>query len=157
MAFDIKKFNNANFKPRTREVEVAALQAFFDADEKPVFTLRNLSAEEFAAVRESAEKASKREAITAGLVSPDHKEQVNAIRTALGIAGDMPVDLIKRFDVLTFGCMQPVLDRETVIKFARHYPTPFYNLTNIILNLTGEGSDPGKLPGSGVTKESKSP
>lgn len=157
MAFDAKKFGNTEFTARTTEVVIKELQPFFEAKEKPAFTVRGLSAEEFAACRESMERAKAVDAVIEGITSSSNKEKVEAIRKSLGITSDVPADLVRRFDIATFGCVSPKLDRETVIKLARCYPTQFYALTNTILQLTGEGSQPGKLPGSGTNPESETP
>lgn len=154
--FDQKTFNNTDFSARTAEVVVKELQPFF-GEGKPVFMVRGLDAEEFAACRESMERARGIEAVIAGITSTSNKERVEAIRQSLGLTGEVAPDLVRRFDIVTFGCVSPKLERETVIKLARNYPTQFYSISNVILQLTGEGSLPGKLPGSGTIQESETP
>jgi hypothetical protein len=156
MAFNAKLFDKIDFAARTADVTVRELQPFFGDGEAPVFTVRGLDAEEFAAVRESVERARSIDAVIEGLTG-NSKERAEAVRRSLGITGDVPADLVRRFDIALFGCVTPKLDREIIIKLARCYPTQFFALTNKILQLTGEGMQPGKLPGSGTIQESETP
>jgi hypothetical protein len=70
------------------------------------------------------------------------------MKTLIGYGTDTPDDLAKRFDHLTFGSVDPAIDRETAVKLFAAYPIVAYQLSNKILELTGLGPDLGKAPAS---------
>lgn len=71
-------------------------------------------------------------------------DTVDALQSLLGYGTDVPEDLAKRFDHLTFGSVQPAIDRALAVKLFAAYPIVAYTLTNKILELTGLGPDLGK-------------
>lgn len=160
MSFDLEKFDKAQFKSRTDTVPVPELQAFFAKDTKPedmVFKIRNLEATEVTAANDSFEKARKLEKFLEQVASPDQNEQVKGLVQAMGFEKGTTPDLAKRFDLFHFGCVEPKFTRTQAVRFAKHFPGQFYVITNAVWRLTGLGSDPGKLPGSGETQESAAP
>jgi hypothetical protein len=149
MGFDAQAFQSASLKHREQEVPVPALAHFF-GDEKPVWKVRGLTAAELGRAREAQDRsktmAQALEAIASG--SP----QAEQIRNALGLSDDVPAEVARRIAILVAGSVAPECDHETAVKLSESFPTVFYELTNVITNLTGEGSEMGKRGGSGKTK-----
>jgi hypothetical protein len=68
----------------------------------------------------------------------------------------VPADISRRIEMLTAGAVNPALgaaNRDVAVKLAESFPGVFYALTNAIINLTGQGSEPGKPRRSGPTQE----
>jgi len=144
MAFDVAKFSEAKFKPRTEKVPVPELKAFFDKKEKPVWTVRNLEGHEIAEASEAVERNKNIAGLIDGLLSSGQKEKVKALKEAAGVTDKTPDDLVKRIAMLRLGSVDPVVDQQLSVRLAKVHPVVFYSLTNKILELTGKGATPGK-------------
>ena len=153
--FDTQSFMSQKFKHREVGVDVPDLSDFFPEGEKPVWTVRGLTADEVAKSREAPQRAKKVEAIMQGIVSGNIQEQVKALREELGITEDVHEDIIKRKEYLVMASVKPVIDESLAVKLANTYPIPFYNLTTKILELTGLGQEPGKSKPSGDKETSR--
>jgi hypothetical protein len=77
------------------------------------------------------------------------------IRKAFGLGDDdVPQNISYRIELLAAGSVSPALgaeNRDVAVKLAETFPTVFYDLTNKILNLTGQGAVLGKPKRSGAT------
>ena len=154
MKFDSKKFLKTKFERRTFPVPVPDLQAFFPEGEKAVWLVRGLTGQELGRADAAADKNKNIAAIVAGLTADNSKEKAAAIKDLLGIGGDTPADIVKRIEHLILGSVDPVCTRELAVKLCETYPVEFIMLTNKIVELTGQGQIPGKLPPSGATAAS---
>lgn len=157
MAFDEKKFMNANFTPRIKDVKVPDLKDFFDAGSEPVFKVRGLTGNELARVHEAVDKHKNIAGLVAGLLSNQSHEKVEAVRTALGVVEDVPAEIAKRLEMLVLGCVDPVVSLEAAVRLSETFPVEFYNITTEITRLTGKGQMLGKPTPSGKTQGSKQP
>lgn len=146
MSFDLERFRQTDFSPRQAQVAVPDLAPFFPDGEAPVWTVRGLSGEEIARCNESNARYTGIAAAVQALANSAaaKADTVEALQTLIGYGSDVPEDLAKRFDHLTFGSVNPVLDRPAVVKLFAAYPIVAYTLTNKILELTGLGPDLGK-------------
>jgi hypothetical protein len=145
MPFDLQKFNDAKFVPRTDKVPVPALAKFFPKGEKPVITIRGLTGEEFARVREAQEKNRNIVAVLEALAGSGADEKVQALRETLGLDSDhVPDDLARRVEQLSVGSVDPVLDAQAAAKIFRVWPVVGFDLTNRITMLSGQGMLPGE-------------
>jgi len=151
MSFDLKKFEGANLQARTAEVEVAALQDFFGKDEKPIFVVRGLKGAEIGKANEAKDKASNMTAIVSALSTTNSAEKIDAMKSLLGLDDDVPGDIVRRQEILTFGLISPKLVHSQAVKLSEFFPVEFYNLTNEILKLSGQGGVVGKQKPSGKT------
>jgi len=152
--FDSNSFMRTKFTAREQDVQVPALAAFFgDAD--PVWRVRGLTGSELARVNEAAEAAKNLLAIAEGLVSEDRKEKTRALRELLGLDGEVPQDTVKRIEMLTIASVKPEIDRDVAVRLFEVYPIEMQIVTGVIMRLTGQGKQPGKLPGSGATPGSE--
>jgi len=154
--FNKKDFMRTKFSSRENEVKVPSLAPFF-GDAAPVWRVRGLTGAELARVGEAAETARNMQAIIAGLVSGEATEITEAVRCHLGLSDDVPQGLTRRLEMLILGSVEPEVDREVAVKIAEKYPIEFNMITGEIVRLTGLGSQPGKLPGSGATQTSEPP
>lgn len=156
MAFNIKKFMNTKFQPRTAEIDVPDMQAFFEEGDKPVFIVRGLNGTEFTSVREAAEKRQNITGLLEGLLSTVAKDKYESLREALKLGDSVPVELVKRIEMLKIGSVEPKLDDTHCVRIAEIYPVEFYSITTKILELTGLGQSPLVEPRpSGKTPESR--
>ena len=77
------------------------------------------------------------------------------IRKAFGLGDDdVPRDVSYRIEMLVAGSVSPKLgadNRDVAVKLAEAFPTIFYDLSNKVLNLTGQGAVLGKQKRSGKT------
>jgi hypothetical protein len=145
MPFDQQKFSNTKFSPRTDTVQVPALADFFPEGEKPEITIRGLTGEEFARVREAQEKNRNIVAVLEALAGAGAEEKIQAIRETLGLDSDhVPDDLSRRIEQLALGSVDPVLDVQAAAKIFRVWPVVGYDLTNRITVLSGQGMLPGE-------------
>ena len=82
-------------------------------------------------------------------------DKAAAIRQAMGLSNeDVPGDVSRRIEMLAAGSVAPLLgpdNRDVAVKLAETFPTVFYQLTNAITNLTGQGAEVGKPKRSGKT------
>ncbi len=154
MSFDVQRFSQAPLSPRQAEVAVPDLAPWFGPDEKPVWTVRGLTGDDIARASEAADKAAKIRAAVESLLAAGEGRR-EAFAAILGVGDDVPDDLIKRYEHIMAGSVEPKCDRELAIKLFATFPVVAYQLTNKILELTGLGADSGKAPGSGPTPESE--
>lgn len=137
MPFNVDRFESQEFQPRTRDVVLPSLKAFFDKDEKPVFTVRGLNSNEL----HRAVNASQSNKQVANIVSAiaESGDQAAAIRKAIGLGEEVPGEVSKRMEMLKCGLVSPELGMGQVVKFAETFPIEFMQLTNDITELTGLG------------------
>lgn len=157
MSFDLQKFQQTHFKPRTAAVPVKDLAAYFAEGMEPVFSVRGLTGTELAQVNEAVTRNRNRAAIAEGLLSKEQSKQIEAVRDLLGIGCAVPDDLARRLEMLVLGSVEPKIDSPTAVRLAEAFPIEFYALTNKITELTGLGSEPGKLKPSSESRKSSSP
>ncbi len=155
--FNFRKFLGTDFEPRQETISLPDLHDFFDEGEKPEFTIKGLTGHELGRVHEAMEKNKNISAILEGLVSPDQKEKIAALKGALGLSDKTPDDIARRIQLLILGSVEPKFDQEAAVKFCRVFPVEFFQLTNRITELTGQGHTLGKQKPSGVTQESGRP
>lgn len=151
---DIQKFLNAALQPREQEIAVPDLQAWFDPDAEPVWAVRGLTAAELARANAAAESGMDNvRAMVAAMAGDGDKAE--AIRKAMGLSSEeVPADISRRMEMLAIASVSPALgadNRDVAVKLAETFPTVFYQLTNAIINMTGQGAEPGKPQRSGTT------
>ncbi|MCK9362141.1 MAG: hypothetical protein M0P74_00840 [Syntrophales bacterium] len=154
MSFDAKKFLKTKFTLRTDEVAVPALAAFFPEEAKPLWKVRGLTGQELGVANEAPERMRNMAAIMEGLASGAAKEQADAVKELLGIGGTTPQDVAKRLEHLVVGSVDPKCTQELAVRLCEVFPVEFFQLTNKIAALTGQGQMPGKQPPSGETPKS---
>jgi hypothetical protein len=150
---DLQKFLQAALQPRQSTLQVPELAAWF-GKEPTEWVVRGLSAAELARASQAAERGLDNvRAMVAALAGDGDKAA--AIRAAMGLSNeDVPGDVSRRIEMLAAGSVAPLLgpdNRDVAVKLAETFPTVFYQLTNAITNLTGQGAEVGKPKRSGKT------
>ena len=147
MGFRADAFAAAAFEHRTDVVPVPSLADWFEGD--AVWTVRGLTAHELARANEAAEKRNNAAALLEALVGGSKQAKVKELREAMALTDATPAEISKRLEMLTSGSVDPPCDHSTAVLIAERYPIEFYQLTNRITSLTGQGQQPGKPPASG--------
>jgi len=154
---DVQKFLNASLSHREATIEVPELADFFDEGKKPEWVVRSLTAAELGRAKASADRSDNLQALVEAAAGKGDKAE--AIRKVLGVSDkDVPPDVSYRIDMLVSGSVSPVIgeeQRDVVVRLAENFPTVFYNLTNKILSLTGQGAEVGKRKPSGKAQKSE--
>lgn len=153
MGFDIEKFRQAQFESRTKEIQAEALKVFFGKDEKPVFKIRNLTAEELAKVRDSVQRKKDIDSVVNLLASQGAKSKADGIKKALGW-DDHPDDFVRRLTIMEIGTVDPRLERDVCVKISEVNSMLFQKITDEIMLLSGEGQKLGEPNASGTTRKS---
>ena len=154
---DLQKFLNSVLAPREAEIEVPELGDWFGKDERCVWVVRGLTAAELARANAAASDAAENvRALVAAIAGGSEGEKTVALRKTLGLSTDeVHSDVSRRIEMLAIASVTPCLGpdhRDVAVKLAEAFPTVFYNLTNHILTLTGQGAALGKSKRSGQTR-----
>lgn len=154
---DLAKFLNESLSSRTATIEVPELKDFF-GKESPEWTIKGLTAAELGRANLAADRGQDNlKALVEAMAGSGDKAE--ALRKTMGISEEeVPADVSRRIELLTAGSVDPKLgqdNREVAVKLAETFPTVFYNLTNQILSLTGQGSEVGKRKPSGKSQKSE--
>lgn len=137
--FDLARFAQAEFRPRTQRVPVPGLQAFFAPGSPAEWEVASLNATQL----HNAIEAKQRQAVVASVVDAiaSSGDRAQEVRKALGLAGEVPGEVVKRLEMLVAGSVAPKVDMPTAVKLANAFPVEFLQLTNTILEITGQGHD----------------
>lgn len=167
MGFNPERFAAAQFTARTQEVRVPDLAAWFDQPEEPasggeapalVWVVRGLTGPELAQVNQTVETSRNLEAVAAAITGAGKTtDKAEALQTLLGLGKDLPGDYVRRLEMLILGSVEPPCTRQLAVRLGENFPIEFYELTNTIVRLTGQGSRPGESNGSGATPASEPP
>lgn len=155
MAFDLNRFTAAEFAPRTEAVPVPGLAAFFAKGDKPEWVVRGLTAAQLQAAIEAKQRQAAVATVVEAIASSGEKAQ--ELRKALGLAGDVPGEVVKRLEMLVAGSVTPAIDMPTAVKLANAFPIEFLSLTNTIVELTGKGFDLVKPPAASRKSPASTP
>ena len=155
MGFDVKAFDKAEFEDRTDKVPVPDLADWFGEEDEAVFVVRGLTGKELAICNEAAAKAKNLSAMIEAMSGNQASEKIDAMREMLGVTTSVPDDLAKRHEQFAYGTVDPDMDHAAAVKFAASFPVEFYQITNKIMELTGQGRQAAKKKGSGKTAKSK--
>jgi hypothetical protein len=154
MGFDAKRFQKAKFVHRMEAVPVPDLKEWFGANDKAEWTVRGLEGSELGYVNETAQRNKNIAAILEGIISSDDHAKIQGIKDMLGMAGNTPEDIARRLEMLVIGSVDPKCEIDLAIKLCKVYPIEFFQITNKITQLTGQGHVVGKPKGSGETPPS---
>jgi hypothetical protein len=144
MAFDLARFAQAEFTPRTQAVPVPGLSAFFGKGDKPEWVVRSLTSAQLHNAIEAKQRQAGVQTVVDAIASSS--EKAAEIKKALGLSADQPGEIIKRLEMLVAGSVSPVVDMPTAVKLAQTFPIEFLSITSTIAELTGQGFDLVKPP-----------
>lgn len=157
-SFDIQAFLNAKTTAREAEVSVPKLKSFFPKGKKAVWKVRGLTGPELGRVYEARNRTDSYQALIKALAGDGDKAE--KLRESMGLSDeDIPADIRRRIEMLAQASVEPELgdeNRDVAVKLCHEFPIEFYNLTNKIDDLTGQGVELGKPKRSGATKKSGS-
>jgi hypothetical protein len=158
MAFDANRFVEADLAPRTEDVPVPELAAFYDEGESPVWRVRALTANEVQRAATAKDRLLREGALLDAISSGSRTEMAEELARVLGRkAEDVEPETARRMEILMAGSVAPECSLEMAGRLADAFPIQFITLTNRILALTGQGAEIGKKStGSGLTTASKS-
>lgn len=152
--FNAKDFLKSQFEPRTEKVAVPELAMFFEIGETPEFEVRGLTANEMARCTDAVKR---RENIELVLNSNAiaNQQLADLLKELVSNTADLVPDLIRRIEML---CIQyPDIPPPVWTKISIIYPTVFFNLTQKIYELTGQGQNLVKHKPSGKIPQSEQP
>jgi hypothetical protein len=153
MSFNSKKFLQEQFEPRTMDFPVPQLADWFDDGEKAIWKIQGLTGAQLG----NADEAANNEGVTGklfnSLLSANSKEVVEQVKELLGRTDDKPRTMAKRIYHLQYGSVDPECSLDLAVRLCDNFPVLFLELTNAILNLSGQGFVPGKSKPSGETKK----
>jgi hypothetical protein len=155
MGFNSKKFLKTKFAPRTFDVPVPDMKEFFEEGTPAIWKVRGLTGQELGRSNEASSKHKSIVAIIEGITSSSSKENADAVKDLLGLGAATPTDIAKRLEHLCLGSVEPACTLDLAVRICEAYPVEFYQITNKIMELTGQGQVPGKQKPSGVTAESE--
>ncbi|MDY0164509.1 hypothetical protein [Desulfobotulus sp.] len=142
---DIGRFLAAKTKPRTRDFPAPeGLKVFFEDPAQAAFQVRGLTGEELARVRAAVERNRDMQALVEKFFG-GREERLSAMKDVLGLSPDsLPDDLARRITMVALGCASPELDEQAAARLFEVQPVFAYQLSDAILNLTGEGAALGE-------------
>ena len=149
MAFNTEKFGQSSFSHRMEDIPVPGLSVFFEDDEPAIWQVRGLTGHELAKVNEAVKLNKDVGSILSGISSELHSEKIDSIKEVLGLGDNTPDDLVRRISSLRYGSVIPEITQEIAVRLADSFPTTFFQLTNKIFELTGEGKTLGESKASG--------
>lgn len=146
MGFDIGKFTAARFQDRVKSIPVPRLQAFFFNDEKEdeapeaVWKVRGLTGLESAVAKQATADSRNLEAIIDAIGTNIKSDKIAGIKELAGVGTEnVPEDLVQRYSWLVQGSIEPECSQQMALKLAQNFPEDFYLITNMIIQLTGQG------------------
>lgn len=134
--FDLDKFRQTTFKPRETRLSLAALD---DAGLGGEIVVRGLTAHELAQADEASAKGKLLSDLVEKLADASGKQKAAALLEGVGISGDVPQMLAKRYEHVVRGVVSPKFDLSDVVKLGDVFPVEFTQIANKIIELTGQG------------------
>lgn len=146
MPFDFNKFEQAQFKQRTKDIDVPLLQDFFPDGETALWKIQAMTSEDLALVGLAIEKNKAMGTLLTAMMSAKSADKAEAVKKMMGLHDEnMPDEVVKRIEVLLLGSVDLEHDnpqhREVVIRIAQHFPGTFRRITDEIYTISGEGPE----------------
>jgi hypothetical protein len=141
---------NAKYNHRTKEIKVPKLSSFFGENEEPVWIVRGLEGAEIGACKQAASKDKSYTAILEAIKSENVSDKIAGVSAALDLGSNKKIgDIPERLHQLVAGSIEPKCTLDMAVKLSKIFPTIFYELSNEILLLSGQGMQlVGELEGS---------
>jgi hypothetical protein len=154
--FDREKFKSQAYSSRTATVPVKVLAEFF-GEAAPEFIVRGLSFDELAKTETAASSQKTLVALVDALAAANQRDVTQQVRELIGAGENLQPQTIRRQHMLVLATVSPEIDDHVAAKIAENFPVEFKELTDKIIELTGMGRTPGKLPPSGNATTSDPP
>ena len=150
MAFNVEKFERAEFVPRTKRVAVPNLAQFFDKGEAPEWEVRGLTANELQKAVTAKQTGKLVDEIVKAIDSSG--DVAKELQKKLGLGKEVPSEVAKRLEMLVAGSVNPSITLSAAVKFAENFCVDFIALTNEITELTGMGFEYVQKPKAALPK-----
>jgi hypothetical protein len=144
MGFDAEKFLNTKMQPRTADVPVPGLVSWFGEGEKPVWKVRGISGQELGQAKQAVESRKDIAALVAGIVGGQSAEKAAAAKKIMNIDDTVPSNVALNIHLVKLGSVEPAADEDLAVKICTCCPVEFQQIAKKILELTGQGHEPGK-------------
>jgi hypothetical protein len=164
MSFDLKSFFEVKFEPRTMDYPVPQLKAWFAKDEKPTWKICGIDGAAIGRADEAAGNENLTAQLFDSLLAANTPEIVAKVKEMVGRSVDKPKAIAKRIYHLQYGTPEQFESEsgekvgcslDLAVRVCDNFPILFIELTNAILNLSGQGMQPVKLKASGKIQKSK--
>lgn len=142
MAFDLDKFESAEWVPRTKCIAVPALSDFFEEGEEPEFEVRGLDSNELHKATSAAESRKLQNRLLKAAAEGSNSPEV--ILKEITANEETPGEIAKRMEMLVAGSVVPEISLGMAVKLAKAFPIQFIHITNEIVDLTNMGFDYAK-------------
>lgn len=147
MAFDVKKFKQAKYTRRTKDIPVPDLAEWFDEGEKPVWIIQGLTGKEVGVSKQAAAKNKSLAGIMEMLKSSKVLDKTKALQTIFDLDPKGTTENVaERLEQMVHASVKPECDLDLALKVCKCYPVAFYTISNEILRLTGQGMQPPGKP-----------
>jgi hypothetical protein len=144
MGFDADKFMNTKMLPRTADVPVPGLASWFGEGEKPVWKVRGITGQELGQAKQAVESRKDIAALVAGIVGGQSAEKAAAAKKIMNIDDSVPANVALNIHLVKLGSVDPEADEDLAVKLCTCCPVEFQQIAKKILELTGQGHEPGK-------------
>jgi len=146
MGFDAERFLNTKMQPRTADVPVPGLSEWFSGsdDDKPVWKVRGISGQELGRAKQAVESRKDIAALVAKIVGGQSQEKAEAARQIMNIDDTVPSNVALNIHLVKIGSVDPVCNEDMAVKMCTCFPVEFQVIAKKILELTGQGQEPGK-------------
>lgn len=144
MGFDAEKFMNTKMQPRTADVPVPGLASWFEGEDKPVWKVRGVSGQELGQAKQAVEQRKDIAALVSGIVGGQSAEKAEAAKKIMNIDDTVPANVALNIHLVKLGSVEPEADEDLAVKLCTCFPVEFQQISKKILELTGQGHEPGK-------------
>lgn len=153
--FNAKRFMQAKFQDRTKDISVPELRHWCDAlaheelsvgpspepPPDPVWRVRGINANELAKARDAKTKNQNIVALATALTQGSHDDKVREIRSAVGYSDDVHHEVAYRLELLSIGSVEPKCPLDLAVQLSERFPVTFWELSSAVLELTGQGQE----------------
>ena len=145
MGFNSDAFLTARLTPRTADVPVPGLADWFDPDSPAVWQVRGLTGQELGRAKQAVESRKDLAALVSGIVGGQSQEKAAAARKLMNIDDSVPANVALNIHLVALGSVSPVCCEDMAVLLCTAFPVEFQILARKILELTGQGHEPGKV------------
>ena len=143
---------------RVSKEDVPELKDWFPPDEKPIWTIQMITAEEITRCNDAAARYQISREMVQGIMSQYSQDAKEMAQEIMGLSSKQkPVEFAARIERLILGSVAPKCDLDLSLKLSETYPITWLTLTSKILTLSEKGKEPGQQTPSGGTRKSKQP
>jgi hypothetical protein len=133
MPFDLNGFTQTVFVPRTAQVAVPELSAWFAPGEPPEWEVRCLTGDEIYRANDAVNRGAQMLAMVEAMAGASASDKTAALKDILGVGESPPDELARRIEHLVYASINPVIDRQAAIKLFTAFPVVASRIGNKII------------------------